>query len=120
MVITPDGNFSTAPDDYIFAMKRPQSILENAFRMLSQSPQAAPLMSGAVNSVTRQGNNYNNSNAVYNETKSISAPVNITIQGSGLPPDQIQSLVQRGVQDALESAISSSRSSIPSPEKRKA
>jgi phage-related protein len=123
MILTPDGNYSTHPDDYIMAMKNPGSILDTLIRLLSPMKGLQPAYTGAslsgnaLSGAVRQAITYDNSRSL--STPSFSAPIQVTVNANGMTPAQAQSVVECGVQNALNNAIASSRGVIPSPEARR-
>jgi hypothetical protein len=42
LIVTPSGQFSTHPDDYIFAMKNPSSLVNNQIRNEVRTVQPVP------------------------------------------------------------------------------
>jgi phage-related protein len=120
LIVTPDGQYSTHPDDYVMAMKNPGELIDSILRFLG-GPQPQPAFAGggslvgnAMGRATSQ-NNYNSSSSVSN----INAPINVRVDASGMTPDMASAVVKRGVEDALREAINGSRGSIPSPEARR-
>ena len=92
--------------------------------LMIQQPQPAftgvppdSLMGSALTQAAAQHYVYNNSSSSYSD--SFTAPITVNVNASGMTPEQAQSAVQRGVQDALKGAINSSRGNIPSPEARR-
>jgi phage-related protein len=124
LIVTPEGQYSTHPDDYIMAMRNPSSLVDALARFLGQ-PQPAyagvmgsgSLVGNALNSAVQQATTYNNSKTSH--SLSVKAPINVSVNASGMSPEQAQSAVQYGVQNALKEIINSSRGSIPSPEARR-
>jgi len=122
MIVTPDGSYSTHPDDYIMAMKNPGEIIDALMRFLG-GPQPAYAgagggsLSGSAMKSVAANNNYHSS-TTSNETQ-ISAPINVSVNASGMSPEMASAAVRRGVEDALKDAISGARGTIPSPEARR-
>jgi phage-related protein len=115
LIVTPEGQYSTHPDDYIMAMKNPASLVDSLSRFLGQgsSEPAYPagggsLVNAAMNGAAQQ-NTYNNSTS---NVSTVSAPVSVNVNASGMSPEQAQFAVERGVRDALRSVISGSRGSL--------
>jgi len=125
LIVTPEGQYSTHPDDYIFAMKNPGDLIEALMRFLGGGQQMQPAYAGAAGSLAgdtlsraaANHTNYNNSNTSNYST--ITAPINVNVNASGMSPEAASAAVKRGVQDALNDAIHSSRGAIPSPEARR-
>jgi hypothetical protein len=124
MILTPEGQYQTSPDDYIMAMKDPMSLVDAVLRFLGQGMgDMQPAFAGAagagmVDSAMYQAaaapTNYNSSSSSYSE--SFQAPITVNVNASGMNPQEAQNAVQRGVEDALKNAINSSRGNIPRPE----
>jgi phage-related protein len=125
MILTPEGQFQTSPDDYIMAMKDPRSLIDAVLRFLGQGlgSMPEPALAGAtgqgmVDSAMFQAaaapTNYNTSTSSYSE--SFQAPITVNVNAAGMNPQEAQQAVQRGVEDALKNAINSSRGNIPRPE----
>lgn len=121
MIVTPEGQYSTHPDDYIMAMKNPSEIIDALMRFLG-GPQLAYAGSGggsltesAMKSATSTHNTYHSTS---NESN-VSAPITVNVNANGMSPEMASAAVRRGVEEALNDAISGSRGSIPSPEKRR-
>ena len=118
MILTPGGGYSTHPDDYILAMKRPQDLLDALLKNLA-GPQLQPafaqggFIGNAMNTAGQKGFNTSSYES------HISAPINVNVNASGMSPEAASMAVKRGVEDALREAISGSRGSIPSPEARR-
>jgi tape measure domain-containing protein len=125
LIVTPEGKYSTHPDDYIMAMKNPGDLLEALMRFLGGGQQMQPAYAGGAGSLvgdslsraTANHTNYNNSNA--SNISNITAPISVNVNASGMSPEAASAAVKRGVQDALKDAIHSSRGAIPSPEARR-
>jgi hypothetical protein len=125
MILTPEGQFQTSPDDYIMAMKDPMDLVDAVLRFLGQGlggmPQPAfagaagqGMMEAAMYQAAAAPTNYNNSSSSYSE--SIQAPITVNVNAASMSPQEAQAAVQRGVEDALKNAINSSRGNIPRPE----
>jgi hypothetical protein len=105
-------------------MKNPSSLMDALTRFLGQ-PQPAyagaggggSLVGNALNRAAQQANTYNNSTT--SNSSSVNAPITVTVNASGMSPEQAQAAVQYGVQNALKEAINGSRGTIPSPEARR-
>ena len=120
MILTPDGTYSTHPDDTIFAMKNPGSLVD---RLAEYFAQATPdrsyaLADSSASQAVRQSvsNDYSrhSSSSVYN------TPIHVTVNASGMTAEQARRAVENGVKGALRDAINGSRGTIPSPEARSA
>lgn len=120
MILTPDGTYSTHPDDTIFAMKNPGSLVD---RLAEYFAQARPehsyaLADSSASQAVRQSvsNDYSrhSSSSVYN------TPIHVTVNASGMTAEQARRAVENGVKGALRDAINGSRGTIPSPEARSA
>jgi phage-related protein len=125
MILTPDGQYQTSPDDYIMAMKDPMSLVDAVLRFLGQGLGGMPepalagaagqgMMDAAMYQAAAAPTNYNNSTSSYSE--SFQAPITVNVNAASMSPQEAQAAVQRGVEDALKNAISSSRGNIPKPE----
>ena|GEM_PF-2614641 len=122
LILTPQGSYSTHPDDYIMAMKDPSSLLDSLARYLGSgmSPQPAYAgLSGAAMSSAAGRNIYNNSSSSSVSNTNVKAPITVNVDASGMSPEQAASIVRRGVQDAISGAVNGCRGSIPSPEARR-
>ena len=108
------------PDDTIFAMKNPASLMDRLAGLLAQAaPQPSYALAGsAASQAVRQSvsNDYSrhSSSQVYN------TPVSVTVHASGMTAEQARRAVEVGVRGALHDAIAGSRGTIPSPEARRA
>nr|DAG30127.1 MAG TPA: Minor tail protein [Caudoviricetes sp.] len=120
MILTPDGTYSTHPDDTIFAMKNPGSLVD---RLAEYFAQAKPepsyaLADSSASQAVRQcvSNDYSrhSSSSVYN------TPIHVTVNASGMTAEQARRAVENGVKGALRDAINGSRGTIPSAEARSA
>lgn len=120
MILTPDGTYSTHPDDTIFAMKNPGSLVD---RLVEYFAQAKPepsyaLADSSASQAVRQSvsNDYSrhSSSSVYN------TPIHVTVNASGMTAEQARRAVENGVKGALRDAINGSRGTIPSAEARRA
>lgn len=120
MILTPDGTYSTHPDDTIFAMKNPGSLVD---RLAEYFAQARPehsyaLADSSASQAVRQSvsNDYSrhSSSSVYN------TPIHVTVNASGMTAEQARRAVENGVKGALRDAINGSRGTIPSAEARSA
>lgn len=120
MILTPDGTYSTHPDDTIFAMKNPGSLVD---RLAEYFVQAKPepsyaLADSSASQAVRQSvsNDYSrhSSSSVYN------TPIHVTVNASGMTAEQARRAVENGVKGALRDAINGSRGTIPSAEARRA
>jgi tape measure domain-containing protein len=129
LIVTPEGKYSTHPDDYIMAMREPSSLIEALARLLGQG-QLQPAYAGAspdnslVGSVIRekaQQNTYN-SNSTSNSTN-IDSKATITVNvPAGTTAEQAASIarqVDQAVKNSLASAIGGARGMTPSPEARR-
>jgi tape measure domain-containing protein len=123
LIVTPEGNYSTHPDDFIMAMKNPASLIDALARFIGAGqPQFAyagggSLANNAARSAVNGAANYNSSNI--SNTSNITAPINVSVNASGMTPDQARSAVQHGVEAALREAINGSRGNIPTAEARR-
>lgn len=125
LIVTPEGQYSTHPDDYIFAMKNPGDLIDALMRFLGGGQQMQPAYAGAAGSLAgdtlsraaANHTNYNNSNT--SNYSSVTAPITVNVNASGMSPEAASAAVKRGVQDALNDAIHSSRGAIQSPEARR-
>jgi hypothetical protein len=125
LIVTPEGNYSTHPDDYVMAMKNPGDIVDSLIRFLGlQQPQ--PAYAGAGGSLVGRAMTSAAAGSVYNNggnTQTINADTKITVHvPSGTPAVQMEAIsrqVDQAVRDSLAGAISGSRGSIPSPEARR-
>jgi tape measure domain-containing protein len=131
MILTPEGQYSTHPDDYILAMRNPRDLLDSMIRFLNGSTQLQPAYAGAagnslvghaLNNAVAQ-NNYTTYNSPTSNYSNTAAPMNVTVNApvnaSGMSPDVASAMVRRGVEDALKNAINTSRGNIQSPEARR-
>lgn len=120
MILTPDGTYSTHPDDTIFAMKNPGSLVDRLAEYFAQSApeQSYALADSSASQAVRQSvsNDYSrhSSSSVYN------TPIHVTVNASGMTAEQARRAVENGVKGALRDAINGSRGTIPSPEARSA
>lgn len=120
MILTPDGTYSTHPDDTIFAMKNPGSLVDRLAEYFAQSApeQSYALADSSASQAVRQSvsNDYSrhSSSSVYN------TPIHVTVNASGMTTEQARRAVESGVKGALRDAINGSRGTIPSPEARSA
>lgn len=120
MILTPDGTYSTHPDDTIFAMKNPGSLVDRLAEYFAQAkpePSYALADSSASQAVRQSvSNDYSrhSSSSVYN------TPIHVTVNASGMTAEQARRAVENGVKGALRDAINGSRGTIPSPEARSA
>lgn len=120
MILTPDGTYSTHPDDTIFAMKNPGSLVDRLAEYFAQAkpePSYALADSSASQAVRQSvSNDYSrhSSSSVYN------TPIHVTVNASGMTAEQARRAVENGVKGALRDAINGSRGTIPSAEARSA
>ena len=120
LILTPDGSYSTHPDDTIFAMKNPASLVDRLADFLAMSaPQPSYTLAGnSASQAVKQSvsNDYSrhSSSSVYN------TPIHVTVNAGGMSAEQARRAVESGVRGALRDAISGSRGVIPSPEARRA
>lgn len=120
MILTPDGTYSTHPDDTIFAMKNPGSLVDRLAEYFAQAkpePSYALADSSASQAVRQSvSNDYSrhSSSSVYN------TPIHVTVNASGMTAEQARRAVENGVKGALRDAINGSRGIIPSAEARRA
>jgi phage-related protein len=125
MILTPEGQYQTSPDDYIMAMKNPMDLVDAVLRFLGQGLGGMPepalagaagqgMMDAAMYQAAAAPTNYNNSTSSYSE--SFQAPITVNVNAASMSPQEAQAAVQRGVEDALKNAINSSRGNIPKPE----
>lgn len=118
MILTPDGTYSTHPDDTIFAMKNPGSLVDRLAEYFAQAkpePSYALADSSASRAVRQSvSNDYSrhSSSSVYN------TPIHVTVNASGMTAEQARRAVENGVKGALRDAINGSRGTIPSAEAR--
>lgn len=118
MILTPDGTYSTHPDDTIFAMKNPGSLVDRLAEYFAQAkpePSYALADSSASQAVRQSvSNDYSrhSSSSVYN------TPIHVTVNASGMTAEQARRAVENGVKGALRDAINGSRGTIPSAEAR--
>ncbi len=120
LILTPDGTYSTHPDDTIFAMKDPGILIDRIADLLSRAGQKAPyaLSGGAASQVVRQS--VSNDYSTHSSSQTINAPVRVTVNAGGMSAEQARRVVEIGVRGALRDAIAGSRGVIPSPEARRA
>ena len=121
MIITPEGRYSTHPDDYIMAMKKPGDLIEALLKSLN-GPQLAYAGAGGgplLNNSMRSGAAQNTYSSSTSNVSTVTAPISVNVNASGMSPEMASMAVKRGVEDALKEAISGSRGSIPSPEARR-
>lgn len=120
MILTPDGTYSTHPDDTIFAMKNPGSLVDRLAEYFAQTTpdRSYALADSSASQAVRQSvsNDYSrhSSSSVYN------TPIHVTVNASGMTAEQARRVVENGVKGALRDAINGSRGTIPSPEARSA
>lgn len=120
MILTPNGTYSTHPDDTIFAMKNPGSLVDRLAEYFAQAkpePSYALADSSASKAVRQSvSNDYSrhSSSSVYN------TPIHVTVNASGMTAEQARRAVENGVKGALRDAINGSRGTIPSAEARRA
>ena len=120
MILTPDGTYSTHPDDTIFAMKNPGSLVDRLAEYFAQASPGQPyaLADSSASQAVRQSvsNDYSrhSSSSVYN------TPIHVTVNAGGMTAEQARRAVENGVKGALRDAINGSRGSIPSAEARSA
>ncbi len=118
MILTPDGTYSTHPDDTIFAMKNPGSLVDRLAEYFAQAkpePSYALADSSASQAVRQSvSNDYSrhSSSSVYN------TPIHVIVNASGMTAEQARRAVENGVKGALRDAINGSRGTIPSAEAR--
>jgi tape measure domain-containing protein len=129
LIVTPEGQYSTHPDDYIMAMQEPSSLMDTLARFLGQGGMqpayaGGPADNSLVGSAIRekaQQNTYNNTNT--SNTTKIDSKADITVNvPSGTTAEQAASIarqVDQAVKDSLSSAIGGARGTIPSPEARR-
>ncbi|MBO4507102.1 MAG: hypothetical protein J5747_00520 [Spirochaetaceae bacterium] len=112
MILTPDGTYSTHPDDTIFAMKNPGSLVDRLAEFFAQSanPSSYALAGDAAANTVRQSvsNDYSrhSSSSVFN------TPIHVTVNAGGLSTEQARRAVESGVKSALRDAIAGSRGTI--------
>jgi hypothetical protein len=75
------------------------------------------LLGNAMAQTAAQQTIYNSSSS--NHSESFNVPIAVHINANGMTPEQAETAVRRGVQDALKGAINSSRGNIPAPEVRR-
>ncbi|GHV79122.1 tail protein [Spirochaetia bacterium] len=125
MILTPEGQFQTSPDDYIMAMKNPGDLIDAVLRFLGQGLGGMPepalagaagqgLMDAAMFQAAAAPSNYNNTTSSYSE--SFQAPITVNVNAASMSPQEAEAAVKRGVVDAMKDVINSSRGNIPKPE----
>ena len=120
MILTPDGTYSTHPDDTIFAMKDPGSLVDRLAEFFARSaPKPAYALAGnSASQAVRQS--VSNDYSSHSSSSVFNAPIRVTVNASGMTAEQARRAVESGVKGALREAIAGSRGSIPSPEARSA
>ena len=120
MILTPDGSYSTHPDDTIFAMKDPGLLVDRLAEFLAQSaPKPSYALAGsAASQAVRQG--VSNDYSRYSSSSVFNTPIHVTVNAGGMSAEQARRAVEGGVRSALRDAIAGTRGTIPSPEARRA
>lgn len=117
MILTPDGTYSTHPDDTIFAMKNPGLLVDRLAEFFAQAAPASYSLAGnSASQAIRQ--NVNNDYSRHSSSNMYSIPVHVTVNASGMSAEQARRVVEGGVKSALRDAIAGSRGTIPSAESR--
>lgn len=117
MILTPDGTYSTHPDDTIFAMKDPGLLVDRLAEFFAQaSPAPCSLAGNSASQAVRQ--NVNNDYSRHSSSNMYSIPVHVTVNASGMSAEQARRVVEGGVRSALRDAVAGSRGTIPSAESR--
>lgn len=119
LILTPDGAYSTHPDDTIFAMKDPGALIERLAELLLTAPSrnAHALADTAAAQAVRQS--VSNDYSRHSSSQVFSAPISVSVNASGMTEAQARRVVESGVRGALRDAIAGSRGVIPSPEARR-
>jgi hypothetical protein len=121
MILTPQGGYSTSPDDFIMAMKNPADLLKSLMKFLS-GPQLQPAFAAGGSLVKNAMNNAAARNVYHNSSSSetnFSAPISVEVNASGMTPEMATAAVKRGVEDAIKDAFEGARGTIPAPEARR-
>jgi phage-related protein len=127
LIVTPEGKYSTHPDDYIIAMQEPTSLIDALTRLLGQG-QLRPAYAGGspdnslVGNVIRekaQQNTYNNSNASTKIDSKATITVNVPAGTTAEQAATIARQVDQAVKSSLANAIGGARGMTPSPEARR-
>lgn len=120
LIVTPDGTFSTHPEDTIFAMKDPGVLVDRLAALLSggfSQPSYALAGNSAAQAVRQSiSNDYSR----HSSSQTFNTPINVSVNASGMSVEQARRAVEVGVRGALRDAIAGSRGVIPSPEARRA
>lgn len=114
LILTPDGAYSTHPDDYIMAMKNPSGIFDTLANFLQSAIVPDRLSGNTASHATQRAVSYDNSR--YSSMQNFNTPINVTVNASGMTAEQARYAVEGGVRNALREAIAGSRGVIPSPE----
>lgn len=120
LIVTPEGTFSTHPDDTIFAMKNPGALMDRLadFLALSAPQPVFPLADNTASQAVRQS--VRNDYSRHSSSQIFSTPINVSVNASGMTAEQARRAVEVGVKGALRDAIAGSRGNIPNPEARRA
>jgi hypothetical protein len=127
LIVTPEGKYSTHPDDYIIAMQEPTSLIDALARLLGQG-QLQPAYAGAspdnslVGNVIRekaQQNTYNNSNTSTKIDSKATITVNVPAGTTAEQAATIARQIDQAVKSSLANTIGGARGMTPSPEARR-
>jgi phage-related protein len=126
LIVTPNGQYSTHPDDYVMAMKNPLDIFDSLFQFLGGG-QLQPAYVGssqaAAAGAVGQTSNYSTVNysgdvsSIVNANTSIN--VNVPPGTSSEQGEAIARQIDAQFNNLLSGSINSSRANIPSPEIRR-
>ena len=120
LILTPEGAFSTHPDDVIFAMKEPYSLFERLAQYFSATlpAQNDSLANKSVSQSIQQSvsNDYSRSS----NQVSYNTPIHVVVNAGGMSAEVARRAVESGVRGALKDAIRGSRGSLSSVEARRA
>ncbi|MDR0474743.1 MAG: hypothetical protein LBH43_13855, partial [Treponema sp.] len=124
LIVTPKGDYSTNPSDYIMAMQEPTSLFDSLVKFFGGT-QLQPAFAGAPvgslmgNAMNKAATNNNYSTTSHTSETKVNAPISVNVNATGMTPEMASSMVKRGVEAALSDVISGARGTIPSPEARR-
>ena len=90
MILTPEGAFSTHPDDVIFAMKEPYSLFEKLAEFFTASVEREPFMLSGNTTAQTVRQSIANDYSSHSSSVQYNTPIRVTVNASGMTAEQAQ------------------------------